>query len=153
MKPFTKLQNTKRDKYRDGYIRNRENSYYTHFYHSNCLQTTSIKPWDVNKYNWQSPNCGQGGSVVKNPPNNAGDTGDACSIPGWGRSHRVRNSNSLQYSSLGNSMDRGGWQSQESDAMEHPLESFDNSICIPLRRTYKKTILKTQIITIVCSLI
>lgn len=25
MKPFTKLQNTKRDKYRDGYIRNREN--------------------------------------------------------------------------------------------------------------------------------
>lgn len=25
MKPFTKLQNTKTDKYRDGYVRNREN--------------------------------------------------------------------------------------------------------------------------------
>ena len=27
-----------------------------------------------------------GGSVVKNPPANAGDTGDVDSIPEWGRS-------------------------------------------------------------------
>ena len=45
------------------------------------------------------------GSVVKNPSANAGDIG---SIPGWGRSPE-RNGNLLQYSSLGNPMDRGAW--------------------------------------------
>ena len=48
-----------------------------------------------------------GGSVVKNPPANAGDTG---SIPGLGRSPGEGNGNPLQYSYLGNSMDRGAWQ-------------------------------------------
>ena len=41
---------------------------------------------------------------------NAGDTGDAGSIPGLGRSPRGRNSYPLQYSCLENSMDRGVWQ-------------------------------------------
>ena len=50
-----------------------------------------------------------GGSVVKNPPANAGDTEDVGSIPGWGRFHGVGNSNLLQYSYLGNSVDRGSW--------------------------------------------
>ena len=45
-----------------------------------------------------------GGSVVKNAPANAGDTG---SIPGLGRSPGKGNGNSLQYSCLGNPMDRG----------------------------------------------
>ena len=45
-----------------------------------------------------------GGSVVKNLPVNAGDTG---SIPGSGRSPGEGNGNPLQYSCLGNSMDRG----------------------------------------------
>ena len=45
-----------------------------------------------------------GGSVVKNPPANAGDTG---LIPGSGRSPGEENGNPLQYSCLGNSMDRG----------------------------------------------
>ena len=49
------------------------------------------------------------GSVVKNSPANAGDTGDAGSIPGLGRSPRVGNSNPTQYSCLGNPMDRGAW--------------------------------------------
>ena len=44
------------------------------------------------------------GSVVKNPPANAGDTG---SISGLGRSPGEGNGNSLQYSCLENSMDRG----------------------------------------------
>ena len=35
---------------------------------------------------------------------NAGDVG---SIPGWGRALKGRNSNPLQYSCLGNPMDRG----------------------------------------------
>ena len=45
-----------------------------------------------------------GGSVVKNPPANAGDLG---SIPGLGRSPGEGNGNPLQYSHLENSMDRG----------------------------------------------
>ena len=45
-----------------------------------------------------------GGSVVKNKPVNAGDM---VSIPGLGRSPREGNGNPLQYSYLGNPMDRG----------------------------------------------
>ena len=48
-----------------------------------------------------------GGSVVKNPPANAGDGGDVGSILGSGRSPAVGNGNLLQYSCLENSMDRG----------------------------------------------
>ena len=51
-----------------------------------------------------------GSSVVKNPPANAGDEGDAGSIPGPGRSPRGGNGNPLQCSCLGNTMDRGAWQ-------------------------------------------
>ena len=45
--------------------------------------------------------------MVKNPPANAGDAG---LIPGWGRSPGEGNDNPLQYSCLGNPMDRGGWR-------------------------------------------
>ena len=48
-----------------------------------------------------------GGSVVKNPPVNAGDTIDVGSILGLGRFPGGGNGNSLQYSSLGNPMHRG----------------------------------------------
>ena len=48
-------------------------------------------------------------AVVKNPPGNAGATGDADSIPGLGRSPRVRNSNPLHYSCQNNPMYRGAW--------------------------------------------
>ena len=48
-----------------------------------------------------------GDSVVKNPPANAGDTGDASSIPEPGRSPGEGNGNPLQYSCPGNPMDRG----------------------------------------------
>ena len=51
-----------------------------------------------------------GGSVVKNLPANAGDAGNASSIPGLGRSPGGGNGNSLQYSCLENPMDRGAWQ-------------------------------------------
>ena len=47
-------------------------------------------------------------SVVKNPPANAGGAGD-CSSPGIGRSPEGGNGNPVQYSCLGNSMDRGAW--------------------------------------------
>ena len=47
--------------------------------------------------------------VVKNPPANAGDIGDEGSIPAWGRSPGEGNGNPLQYSCLGNPLDRGAW--------------------------------------------
>ena len=46
-------------------------------------------------------------SVVKNMPANAGDGG---LIPVSGRSPGEGNGNPLQYSCLGNPMDRGGWR-------------------------------------------
>ena len=49
------------------------------------------------------------GSVVKNPPANAGDTRDAGSVPALGRSPGEGNDNPLQYSCLEKSMDRGAW--------------------------------------------
>ena len=47
-----------------------------------------------------------GVSVVKNPPANTGDTD---LIPELGRSLPEQNGNPLQYSCLGNPMDRGAW--------------------------------------------
>ena len=47
--------------------------------------------------------------VVKNPPANARNTGDAGSIPGSKRSSGGGHDNPLQYSCLENPMDRGGW--------------------------------------------
>ena len=47
--------------------------------------------------------------VVKNLPPNAGYARDANSIPGSGSSPRGGNVNPLQYSCLGNPMDRGAW--------------------------------------------
>ena len=49
-----------------------------------------------------------GGSDSKEPACNAGDPG---SIPGTRRSPGESNGNQLQYSCLGNSMDRGAWWS------------------------------------------
>jgi len=51
-----------------------------------------------------------GGSMVKNPPANAGDAGDAGLTSGLGRSPGEGNGNPLQYSCLGNPMDRGVWR-------------------------------------------
>ena len=51
-----------------------------------------------------------GGAVVKNPPVNAGDTRDAGSIPGSGRSPGGVHGNSLQHSCLERTMDKGAWR-------------------------------------------
>ena len=48
-----------------------------------------------------------GGSLVKNPPTNARDLGLNS---GLGRFPGEANGNPLQYSCLGNPMDRGAWQ-------------------------------------------
>ena len=47
--------------------------------------------------------------LAKNPPADAGDIG---LIPGFDRHPGVGNGNPLQYSYLGNSMDRGAWQAK-----------------------------------------
>ena len=48
--------------------------------------------------------------MVKNPPANAGDSGDVGSIPGLGRCPGGGNGNQFLYSCLESSMDRGAWQ-------------------------------------------
>ena len=53
-----------------------------------------------------------GGSVVKNPlaiPETIYNVGDADSIPESGRSPGEGNGSPLQYSCLGDPMDRGAW--------------------------------------------
>ena len=50
------------------------------------------------------------GSAGKESACNSGDTGDICLMLGSGRSPGGGNGNSLQYSCLGNSMDRGAWR-------------------------------------------
>ena len=66
----------------------------------------SLGLFPPSKLTFQLPKGFLGGSVVKNPPAKAGDMG---SIPGWGRSPGGGNDNLLQYSWLGNPMDRGVW--------------------------------------------
>ena len=62
--------------------------------------------------------------MVKNAPANAGDTGDMSSTLGSGRCLGGGNGNPLQYSCLGNPMDKGACQAAvhgipESDTTEH----------------------------------
>ena len=71
--------------------------------------------------------CFPGGSVVKNPPANAGDARDVDSIPGSGRSPGGGNGNLLRYSCLENSNGQRslvGYSPRghtESDTTEHTL--------------------------------
>ena len=48
-------------------------------------------------------------STQKNPPANAEDTRDISSISGWERFPGEGNGYPLQYSCLGNPMDKGAW--------------------------------------------
>ena len=66
---------------------------------SQDLDMTEWLNW-TDMYIWGIPDCS------KNPPANAGDTG---LISGLRRSPGQGNGNSLQYSCLGCSMDRGAW--------------------------------------------
>ena len=48
--------------------------------------------------------------MVKSSPANAGDVGDAGSIPGSGRSPGGEHGNPVQYSCLENPMDKRTWR-------------------------------------------
>ena len=61
-----------------------------------------------------------GGSVVKNPPVNAGDMG---SVPELGRCPGKGNGNPHQYPCLGNSMDRGAWQTRVHEVAKSQTKS------------------------------
>ena len=58
-------------------------------------------------FKWRKERSFPGGSVVKNPPGNPGDTEDTDLIPGSGISPGEGNDKPLQYCCLGNSMGRG----------------------------------------------
>ena len=67
------------------------------------IQKKSLKVTTLNGF--------PGGLVVKKPPANAGDTGDAGAIPRSGSSPGKGNGNLLQYSCLENRMDGGAmWE-------------------------------------------
>ena len=75
--------------------------------------------------------------MVKNPTANTGDAKDVGLIPGSGRPPGVGNGKPLQYSCMGNPMDRGAWRAtspwghKESDTSEH-------STCTLLSSLYAK---------------
>ena len=67
--------------------------YNSHFEVNHCLSVVLIP----------------GGTMVKNPPANAGDTRDEGLILELGRSPGGGHGNPLQHSCLENPMDRGAW--------------------------------------------
>ena len=67
-------------------------------------------------------------AVVENPPAISGDAGDGGSIPVSGRSPWVGHGNTLQYSCLENSMDRGAWW-----ATVHGVPKITEHVCACVR--------------------
>ena len=78
-----------------------------------------------------------GGSVVKNPPVNAGDMG---LTPGLGRSPGVGNGNPLQCSCPRNSVDRGAWR-----ATVHGVAKNQTRLSAH-RQTSEKHLAQTQVV-------
>ena len=70
-----------------------------------CLRVVAVS--FAKTYDWLR--ASQVALVVKTPPADAGDPGDAGLIPGLERSPGGGHGNSLQYSCLENPMDRGAW--------------------------------------------
>ena len=75
--------------------------------------------------------------MVKNPPVNAGDVG---LTPGLGRSPGVGNGNPLQFSCLGNSMDRGAWRATVHGAAKNQARLGSH------RKTSEKQLAQTRVV-------
>ena len=74
--------------------------------------------------------------VLKNLPAKAGDVGNISLIPGARRSPGEGNGNPLQYSFLGNPMDRRTWRARVLGVVKNPtrLNMCAHTIYIPLSR-------------------
>ena len=79
--------------------------------------------------------------MVKNLPANAGGAGDVGSIPGLGRSPGEGNGNSLRYSCLENSMDRGAWRAVVHGAHTHTFiePQVGGAVLGPVETRVKRT--------------
>ena len=82
-----------------------------------------------------------GGSVVKNLPAKARDMG---SIPGSGRSPGEGNGNPLQYSCLGNPMDRGAWPATVHGGHKSQTQLSNYTITTNNKFTYLQTTTTTK---------
>ena len=88
--------------------------------------------WRGKKYVWYLCTGLPSDSAVKDLPANAGDAG---SIPGSGRSPGGLNGNPLQYSRLGNPMDRGAWQATVHGVAKESDTTYrlkNNNVCVYL---------------------
>ena len=76
--------------------------------------------------------------MVKNPPADAGDTRDAGSIPGLGRSPGEEHGDPLQYSCLENPMDGEAWQATVHEVAKSrtQLKRRSTHACAFKRRAY-----------------
>ena len=78
-----------------------------------------------------------GGVVVKNPPANAGDVRETGSVSGSERSPGGGSGNPLQYSYLGNPMDRGAWQATKTMGSQRVGHGWACTFYIYLGMCYK----------------
>ena len=67
---------------------------------------------------------------VKSPPADAGDIKDPGSISGLGRPSGEGHGNPLQYSCLGNSMDRGAWRATVHRVAELDMTEVTEHACM-----------------------
>ena len=67
----------------------------------------------------------------KESTRNAGDAGDAGSIPALGRSSEKGNGNPLQYSFQENPMDRGAWQATVHGVTKNQTQLSDIHFIFP----------------------
>ena len=86
--------------------------------------------------------------MVKNLPASAGNFRDAGLLPGSGRSLGEGNGNPLQYSFLGNPMDRGAWQ-----ATVHGVTELNMAECLTKLLGVYMSITISQILTAPYSLV
>ena len=78
--------------------------------HDSKNQGDNTKQAEHTVSSWNLPGCQDIQVNIQTQWNLPDDTGDSGLIPGSGRSPGEGNGNALQYSCLGNPIDRGSWQ-------------------------------------------
>ena len=82
----------------------------------------------------------RGGTMVKNLPTSAGDTGDTGLILASGRSPGIGSGNPHQCSCLENSMDKGAWGATVSGVSKSWTHVSTEHICTMERIEFMKTL-------------